>query len=512
MRIHFLGAARTVTGSQYLLETDRARVLVDCGMFQGSPHDALRNRVPFAYDPKSLDALLLTHAHLDHCGLIPHLAASGARAPVYAVQGTVDLARLVLLDSAKLQEEFAQSHQRFATRHPERAAAEDTAAAAELALATKDAARPGPASAGPSAPTDQEEALRAAPPEAVTFLREPLYTTKDASDALALFHGVGYGTEFEVAPGIAATFLDAGHILGSAIVRLRVNETGGERTIVFSGDLGRPNTPIIRDPAIVDSADYLLIESTYGGRTHEPHEEAIRMLGEAVSATAAGSGVLLMPSFAIGRTQEVVYELDRLLAAGTIPHVQLYLDSPMAQKASAIYRTYATYFDAEAQALLAGGEEPLDYPGAVVANDGRASAAIVDAARPFMVVASNGMITGGRIVQHTKNLVGDPAMTLLFIGYQGAGTLGAQLQQGARKVRIDGTDLEVRCQVRSISGFSAHADEPELLAWLGNFTRRPRQTFIVHGDPPAQDAFEPKVKALGFSTVVPRWRQVVELA
>ncbi len=511
MRIHFLGAARTVTGSQYLLETDRARVLVDCGMFQGSPHDVLRNRVPFAYDPKGLDALLLTHAHLDHCGLIPHLAASGSHAPVYAVKGTVDLTRLVLLDSAKLQEEFARSHQRFAKRHPDRAAAEDKAAQVELALATKDAADAGPASGEPKAFADHEEALRAARPEAVTFLREPLYTTKDANAALGLFRGVEYGSEVEVAPGIAATFLDAGHILGSAIVKLRVQATGGERTVVFSGDLGRPNTPIIRDPTLVGAADYLLVESTYGGRVHEPHEEAIRLLGDAVSATSSARGVLLMPSFAIGRTQEIVYQLDRLLAAGSVPHLPLYLDSPMAQKASAIYRTYASYFDAEARALLTGGEEPLDYPGAVVANDARDSAAILEAARPLMVVASNGMITGGRIVQHVKALAGDPAMTLLFVGYQGSGTLGAQLQQGAKTVRIDGTDLEVHCQVRSISGFSAHADEPELLAWLGNFTKRPRQTFIVHGDPPAQDAFEPKVKALGFNTLVPRWRQVVEL-
>ncbi|MDP9264790.1 MAG: MBL fold metallo-hydrolase [Chloroflexota bacterium] len=495
MRIHFLGAARTVTGSQYLLETDRARVLVDCGMFQGSPHDAVRNRVPFAYDAKGLDALLLTHAHLDHCGLIPHLVGSGFSSPVYAVEGTVDLTRLVLLDSAKLQEEFAQSHQRFARRHPDRAEAEDRAAAAELATMTG----------------DPEQAARAARPEAVTFLREPLYTTKDATNALALFRGVGYGVETLVAPGVAATFLDAGHILGSAIVKLRVHENDQERTIVFSGDLGRPNTPIIRDPTAVGAADYLLVESTYGGRVHEPREEAIRMLGEAVSATSGARGVLLMPSFAIGRTQEIVYELDRLLAAGTIPHMPLYLDSPMAQKASAIYRTYASYFDTEARALLAGGEEPLDYPGAVVANDIRDSLAIEQAARPVMVVASNGMITGGRIVRHVKALVGDPGMTLLFIGYQGVGTLGAELQQGAKNVRIDGTDLEVRCQVRSIDGFSAHADEPELLAWLGHFTQRPRRTFIVHGDPGAQAAFEPKVASLGFSTLVPQWRQAVEL-
>ena len=497
MRLHFLGAARTVTGSQYLLETDRARVLVDCGMFQGSPHDVLRNRVRLAYDPAKVDALLLTHAHLDHCGLIPHVSALGFKGPVYATPGTIELTRLVLLDSAKLQEEFAESHQRFAKRHPDRAAREDQAAAAQIAAATDE---------------DAEVATRTAPPEALTYLREPLYTTPNAMAAIAQCKGLEYGVETEIAPGVTATYLDAGHILGSAIIRVRARDGGGERTIVFSGDLGRPNTPIVRDPTPIREGDYLLVESTYGGRTHEPQEEAIRMLGEAVRTTSGSKGVLLMPSFAIGRTQEIVYELDRLLAAGTIPHLPLYLDSPMATGATDIYRKYAGYFDDEARALLARSETPLDYPGAVMVKDGKASQALDETgARPFMVVASNGMITGGRIVQHVKALIGDPAMTLLFVGYQGEGTLGAQLQQGTKQVRIDGQTFDVACQVRSISGFSAHADEPELLGWLRNFTVAPKLTFIVHGDPAAQAAFEPKVKELGFTTKVPAWREVVEL-
>ncbi len=504
MRLHFLGAARTVTGSQYLLETDRAKILIDCGMFQGSPHDVLRNRVPFAYDPKTIDALLLTHAHLDHCGLIPHASAMGFHGPVYATRGTVKLAELVILDSAKLQEESAASHQRFATRHPDRALAEDRAAAAELAAATE--------RFPPGAPEDAEQALRAAPPEALTYLREPLYTTPQAEAALSRFKGIEYGAPVEIAPGVTATYLDAGHILGSAIIRVTARDNSGERTIVFSGDIGRPGTPIVRDPTPIRDGDYLLVESTYGGRTHEPQDEAIRLLGEAVTATYDRKGVLLMPSFAIGRTQEIVYELDRLLGAKRIPQLQLYLDSPMAGKATEIYRAFAEYFDADARKLLASAEAPLDYPGATAVRDGKASLALdATASRPFGIVASNGMITGGRIVQHVKALVGDPAMTLLFVGYQGEGTLGARLQQGAKAVRIDGQDLDVQCQVRSISGFSAHADEPELLAWLKNFTRAPKLTFIVHGDPAAQAAFEPKVRSLGFATKVPSWREVVEL-
>ena len=497
MRLHFLGAARTVTGSQYLLETDRARILIDCGMFQGSPHDVIRNRVPYAYDPRTIDALLLTHAHLDHCGLIPQLVAMGFRHRVFATRGTVDLAELVLLDSAKLQEEFAASHQRFQKRHPDRALVEDRAAAAELAAATDE---------------DAEQATRHARPEALTHLREPLYTVTDAKAALGRFTGIEYGVEFEVAPGVSATYLDAGHILGSAIIRVHARDNSGTRTIVFSGDLGRPGTPILRDPTPVRDGDYLLVESTYGGRTHEPQEEAIRLLGECVTAAHAAKGVLLMPSFAIGRTQEIVYELDRLLSAGRTPHLPLYLDSPMATGATEIYRAHEDYFDDETRALLATAESPFDYPGAVLVRDGKASAALdTDAARPFGIIAGNGMITGGRIVQHTKSFIGDPGMTLLFVGYQGEGTLGAQLQQGARTVRIDGQDLEVHCTVRSVSGFSAHADEPELLAWLRNFTVAPRMTFIVHGDPAAQAAFAPKVRELGFATTVPAWRQVVEL-
>lgn len=498
MRLQFLGAARTVTGSQYLLETGRAKVLIDCGMFQGSPNDVLRNRVPFAYEPHSIDALLLTHAHLDHCGLIPHASAQGFRGPVFATRGTVKLGELVLLDSAKLQEEAAASHQRFAARHPDRALSEDRAAAAELAAAATD--------------EDAELAARTASPEALTYLRAPLYTIAQAQDALTRFKGIEYGQETEIAPGVTATYLDAGHILGSAIIRVTARDDTGTRTIVFSGDIGRPGTPIVRDPTPIREGDYLLIESTYGGRTHEPQDEAIRLLGEVVTATNDAKGVLLVPSFAIGRTQEIVYELDRLLAAGRIPHLPLYLDSPMAGKATDIYREFAEYFDEDAQKLIASAETPLDYPGAVLVQDGASSLALDSAAaRPFGVVASNGMITGGRIVQHVKALVGDPTMTLLFVGYQGENTLGARLQQGTKTVRIDGQDLEVHCQVRSISGFSAHADEPELLAWLGNFTRAPKLTFIVHGDPAAQAAFEPKVQALGFATKVPAWREVVEL-
>jgi metallo-beta-lactamase family protein len=506
MRLHFLGAARTVTGSQYLLETDRARVIIDCGMFQGSPHDVLRNRVPFAYDPKTIDAVLLTHAHLDHCGLIPHVSALGFHGPVYATRGTVELTRLVLLDSAKLQEEFAAKHQRFARKYPDRALIEDRSAAAELAAATDE---------------DAEVATRDAAPEALTYLRQPLYTTPDATAALDRFKGIEYGTELEIAPGVTATYLDAGHILGSAIIRLRVQDgpDDPERIIVCSGDLGRPGTPILRDPTAMTDADYVLVESTYGGREHEPEDEAIRILAETIQLVADAKGVLLVPSFAIGRTQEVVWQLDRLIERGEIPLLPLYLDSPMASKASDVYRHHPDYYDEETAKLLREGDTPLDYPNQTITNDAKASRAIERAPRPYMIVASNGMLTGGRVVGHLRNLIDDPVATILFVGYQGEGTLGAHLQAGAKEVRLDGQTRTVRCQVRSISGFSAHADESELLDWLRRFTDGkhpgdpgyPRQVFIVHGDPEAQTALEPRIRELGLTTHVPHWHEHITL-
>jgi metallo-beta-lactamase family protein len=482
-------------------------------MFQGSPNEAIRNRVPLAYDPKEIDALLLTHAHLDHCGLIPHVVARGLRAPIFATAGTVELAGLVLLDSAKLQEEAARRDARFGRKHPDRAAQESTADVAALRKATQDAAAADDEESA-AATQDPEVALRSQPPMVDTSIDEPLYTAADAQAALRLFRSLSYGQETLVAPGIRATFLDAGHILGSAIIRMRVSEGGNapERIIVFSGDLGRHDTPIIRDPTTVTDADYLLVESTYGGREHEPQAEAVRILVETVQLVAQANGVLIVPSFAIGRTQEVVWQLDRLLDEKRIPHLPLYLDSPMASKATDIYRRHPEYYDEEMRQLLAKSEDPLDYPGAQITNDIASSRAISTAPRPCMIVASNGMLTGGRVLNHLREHIDDPTATLLFVGYQGQGTLGAQLQAGVKTVRIDGEPREVRCQVRSISGFSAHADESELLDWVRTFTKpRLRRVFIVHGDPDAQAALEPKIRALGYDTHIPKWHERVTL-
>jgi metallo-beta-lactamase family protein len=583
MDIHFLGGATTVTGSQFLISTDRAKVLVDCGMFQGSPNESVRNRVPFGFDASEIDAVVLTHAHLDHCGRLPMLIKAGYRGSIHATPGTIELATLVLLDSGHLHEEFAKREARWEKRHPELVEADDRAeadayqaaldlaaaggseeaavettdapteqvaaaairATAEASVAAETGALPAvgagearTAEAWPAGdtgehvpttvepepphqwpPLDPEVAIRMQPPAIDIDLDLPLYTAKEAEATLPYFRPIEYDEEREIAPGVWATFLDAGHILGSAIIRLRVQEDGRERIIVCSGDLGRPGTPIIRDPTYLTTADYVLVESTYGGREHEPQDESIRILAETVRLVAESDGVLLVPSFAIGRTQEVVWELDRLIDRGEIPLLPLYLDSPMASKASAIYRRYSDYFDAETAQLLRDGDTPLDYPAQIVTNDVKESQAILRAPRPYMIVASNGMLTGGRVVGHLRNLIDDPSATILFVGYQGEGTLGAHLQAGARTVRLDGRVREVRCKIRSIAGFSAHADEHELLDWVSRFRDGkqagdpgfPRLVFLVHGDPDAQIALEPKVKALGFATHAPHWYERVTL-
>ncbi|MFN8631352.1 MAG: MBL fold metallo-hydrolase [Chloroflexota bacterium] len=517
MELTFLGGARTVTGSRHLVDTGRAKVLIDCGMFQGGPAESVRNRVPLGVDPASLDAVVLTHAHLDHCGLLPLLVREGFRGRIVCTAATAELARLVLLDSAKLQTEFAKRAARRERRDPGRHEAMERKDEALFDAAVNLAAEGAKAPGGP----DPEDILRAAGPEVILDFDEPIYVEDDAEAAIAQFHVIPYAAETEVAPGIHITLLDAGHILGSGMVRMRLARTTGGRdtVVVFSGDLGRPGTPILRDPTPIDAADFVICESTYGGREHEAAEQAIEGLASVVRDTVARKGVLLIPSFAIGRTQEIVWELHRLLDAGRIPQLPVFLDSPMAKSASEVYRNHPEAYDEETAALLRAKEDPLDFPGQRVVRTVEESQAIERAGPPYIIVASNGMLTGGRSVGHASRLIDDPKATILFVGYQGEGTLGGHLVRGAPTARIDGREMPVRATVKSLDGFSAHSDEPELLSWLGNFIRGrkpgdagvPKHVYLVHGDPPAQEALAPKVGALGLAVDVPVWDQTVSL-
>ena len=501
--IQFLGAVETVTGSQYLVTAGDRRIVVDCGFFQGSPNEVARNRMPFAYEAGAVDALLVTHAHLDHCGRIPSLVKAGFSGPIHATPGTLDLTEIVLRDAAKLQEE---AEARWRRHHPEAAEAAD-GADEETAVEQDD----------PGMPTR----LRKADPEAMTMSRAALYNAEDVDATVKLFRPVGYEETLQVADGITAKFHDAGHILGSAIIELTVTDAGTPTTIVFSGDLGRCDTPILRDPTPISHADFVLVESTYGNREHGPMDQAVEELAQAVSEVAGGNGVLLIPSFAIGRTQQLVWELDGLLRENRIPKLPLFLDSPMASRASDVYMRHPEDYDAETGALLRAGGTPLEYPGEQFTNEVDQSKAIRTQPRPFMVVASSGMLTGGRILHHLKDFLPDPTSMLLFIGYQGEGSLGFAIQHGAKEARIDGQKYPVRCKVRSISGFSAHADEHELEDWVRNFVQaggaaasngRPKIVFVVHGDPDAASAFADHIRGdLGLDVQLPTYRQEVVL-
>ncbi len=498
--IRFLGAAGGVTGSQFLLTVGERRVLVDCGLFQGGMEEIARNRMAFSYDAGDVDAVLLTHAHNDHVGRLPALVRAGYRGPVFATDATADLAEIVLADSAHLQ---ARAAERWARRHPEEAATktgESEAVASETEMAAVAARAP-------------------QPPAMETTTHAPLFDLDDVRRTIEQVRPVAYAATTPITDGIEATFHDAGHILGSSIIELRVREPGGtERVIVFSGDLGRPDTPILRDPTPLTAADVVIVESTYGDREHPAQEQAIDELVAVVTEVARSGGVLLIPAFAIGRTQHLVWLLDDLVRDGRIPRLPLFIDSPMACEANDVYLRHPEGYDAETLSLLQSGDSPLIYPGQACTTSVDASKAIIGSPRPFILVAASGMLTGGRILHHLKDLLPDPRATLLFIGYQGEGTLGRHLQDGGKDARIDGASWPVRCQVRSITGLSAHADQTELDAWIGHFGAmaktdgRPRAIYVTHGEPAAATAFAGRISHdLGVSAVVPALGETVAI-
>jgi metallo-beta-lactamase family protein len=458
MKLTFLGAAGTVTGSLHLVETNGHRILLDCGLYQGQKDLRIRNwstRVP---DPASVDAIVLSHAHLDHCGYLPLLVRQGFRGPIHCTSATKELLAVVLLDAAHLQEEEAERANRYqySKHHP---------------------------------------AL-------------PLYTVADAELALTLASPQPYDVPFSVSGGATVRLRRAGHILGSATVEL---EQGGGPRLVYSGDLGRYGRPVLADPAPVPAADVLLLESTYGNRTHPGGAE--QDLAQIVRDASVRGGTLLIPAFAVDRTQELLWILRTLERAGTIPTLPVYCDSPMATEVTDIYSRHLEDCDADVAASLKAGDRSFATGDLHIVRTVADSRHINDVRGAAIIIASSGMATGGRILHHLALRLPDPRTTVLLVGYQAPGTRGRAQQEGAREIRIFGEPVAVRARVAEVTGLSAHADRDEMLRWLGGFTSAPRMTYLVHGEPAAASALATMIQdRLGWNVVAAAEGQQVDLA
>jgi metallo-beta-lactamase family protein len=461
-RIKFLGAAGTVSGSKYLLDTGESRFLVDCGMFQGPKRLRLLNWEKPPVSPESIDHVLLTHAHLDHSGMLPVLVREGFKGKIWATSVTAELCRISLLDAAHLQEEDA----RFANKMKF---------------------------------SKHEPAL-------------PLYTTEDAERVFPHLRAVDYDQPKELANGTRIRFLDAGHILGSAIVEVTAPDGEKPVRLVFSGDLGRYDALILRDPASVDQADYLLVESTYGNREHPP-EEPVEELRSIIIDTAKRGGMLIIPSFAVGRTQTLLYLLRDMRLRGLIPDLPIFVDSPMAQRVTDVFCRHIDIFDEEAKAVFnKTGVCPILSPNMQFVQSKEESQKINDMRYPAIIVSASGMATGGRVLHHLKFRLPDPRNTVLFVGYQAVGTRGQLLRDGARTIKIHGEMVPVRAQIRNIEAFSGHADSGEILRWLGTFKAPPKMTFIVHGEPDASKALADEIhRSLGWKTHIPEYLESYNL-
>jgi metallo-beta-lactamase family protein len=455
----FLGAAGTVTGSKFLLEVDTHRILVDCGMFQGLKTLRLRNWAPLPIHPASIHAVVLTHAHLDHCGLLPRLASNGFAGRIFCTPGTQDLCKLILPDAARIQEEDARrANEGRYSRH-------------------------------------------------VPAL--PLFTERDAMAALARLQPFGFNRSAPIAPGLEAEFLPAGHLLGSSFVRLRRTDGSGG-TLVFGGDLGRYDRPIMPDPSPGVACDVLLVESTYGDRRHPPDDDG-RELARIVNETVRRGGKLIIPAFAIGRVEEVLYRLKQLEEGNRIPVLPVYIDSPMAVRALQYYRAHAAELDRDARPargdVCAFGTarcEPVETT--------RESQQVVDRQGPVIVISASGMATGGRVLLHLAAGLPDERNTVLFVGFQAAGTRGRALIEGARQVKMLGRHVPVRATIARLNAMSAHADADEILRWLRTLPAPPGTTYLVHGEPPAQSALQTRiVQELGWHVRVPEHGERVEV-
>ncbi len=463
--MRFLGAARNVTGSRHLLEANGVRVLVDCGLYQERQFRE-RNWEAFPIEPASINAVLLTHAHLDHCGLLPKLVREGFAGRIYCTAATAEIAKIILLDSAKIQEEDAK-HKR--KRH-------------------KRQGRVGP------------------------YPAVPLYTTEDAEACFTLFEPYPYREVIGLGDGVEATLYDAGHVLGSSIIRAKVRKDGEERIILFSGDIGRPDRPIVCDPTIFDKADYVLVESTYGNRVHEETKDVKEMIGDVINSTIKARGNIIVPSFALERSQEVLYYINELLLEEKIPHLKIFLDSPMASRITEVFKHYPELFDEEMRQFVQNRESPFKLPGLEMAGTANESKAINSVRGTVMVIAGSGMCTGGRVKHHLVNNIARADCTIMFVGYQAIGTLGRQIVDGKKEVRILGGMYPVKAKVVRVHGFSAHADREELLEWLTELEAAPRAVFVVHGESESALEFGDYVRErTGWDVSVPAYEEEVVL-
>ena len=452
MKLQFLGATDTVTGSKYLLHSGEHHVLVDCGLFQGYKALRLRNWDALPEPPRAIDAVVLTHAHLDHSGYLPLLVRQGFRGPIWCTAETRELCEILLLDSAHLLEEEAEwlGRKQLSKHHPPL----------------------------------------------------PLYTVEDAQACLKQFRAVAYGDDFSPVAGLRGTMHPSGHMPGSAFVRL----ADGERSILFSGDIGRPNDLVLKPPVTLPGADYLVVESTYGDRTH-PTTDALADLAAIIERTAARRGVLVIPAFAVGRAQTLLFALSQLKRRRAIPDIPIYLNSPMASSACAVYGRHpkSLRLDAEQRQAMAHVAHIVHTPDESRALNARKG--------PMIIIAGSGMATGGRVVHHLKAFAPDPRNTILFAGYQSGGTRGAAMLGGAATIRIHGEDIPVRAEVAALGALSAHADATEILAWLSHFKQPPRRTFITHGEPPAADAMRVRIeRGLHWPCHMPYYLETVELS
>ena len=454
MNITFLGATKTVTGSNFLLEGAGKKILVDCGLYQGKAKEERENYEDFAYDVHDIDFMLLTHAHIDHSGRIPKLYVAGYRGPIYATKATCDLCAIMLPDSGHIQE-------------------------MENVWQNKKRARVG------------KKEL------------PPLYTAQDAIDCLEIFRPVSYDEIIDLDENISVRFNDAGHMLGSSIIEVWVKEDGETKKIVFTGDLGNNDIPLLDSPTMIETADYLVMESTYGGRLHNRNDDKAELFLNIVAETLDNGGNVIIPSFAVGRTQEILYELNKLKEQkndeeflkkyDTLMKAPVYVDSPLAISATEVFKQNMNLFDEEVRKEIQKGDNPLEFPGLKFTQTVEESRALNDDPHPHIIISASGMCEVGRIKHHLKHNLWNPKNTILFVGYQAPGTLGAKIVSGEKKVKIFGEEIVVNARIEYIEGYSGHADQEWLLNFVYSFITKPKHIFLVHGEPEGQKILKEKL-------------------